>query len=257
MQNIESAPTAKRNVLAVFGGMVLHPRATFVYLREQGRLSWLWPLLLAAVMIVVWVGVDTTMSQSAVQQAQSEQLQNLSAEQRAQTESVIGLFTNPIFLISISAIFSIVGYGLVMLIQGGLFYLGNLVWGGQSKFHPMWRMTVWASALPLIVQNLVMSAGALLMGHSVKAGLAALAPSPAGVTIPPLGLAVTQTFLGGIHVYWLWTTVLLVIGVAATAQVSWRKSLVIVLVVWLLGLAVTLGFTAVGVGLAQGFGAGG
>ena len=40
-----AAPVSRRNPLALFMGVILKPRDTFIYLREHGGRSWLIPVV--------------------------------------------------------------------------------------------------------------------------------------------------------------------------------------------------------------------
>ncbi len=242
-----AVPQRKRNIFALFFGMIVSPRATLAYLRENGGLSWIWPALLAIVLLVVALVVAAPITRAAAEK-QLEAMKELYTEQ--QYQQVVAMATNPVFTLVVPAAMSAVGLILGWLIRGGLYYLMNLAFGGQGKFGAIFRMTVWVT-LPDLVRQIVNTVGIAATGRVLKAGLGGLVAAPEGVTIPPLDISLWQTFLGGIDIYWLWGMVLAVIGVAVTAKVSWRKGLVITLIYWVLAVLFALGSVWLGLFVAQ------
>lgn len=252
------AVSQKRSVLSLFGGMLIRPRATLAYLRDHGGATWLWPALLAVAVLIVSVIAIAPITRAVAEQqmrAVREQMgADLPPEQEAQFEQAVQLASNPLFIIVFPAISGVIGLALGWLLRGvGLFVL-SLPFGGQSKFGAMFRMGVWTTVLPDTLRTLVTTAGTVASGRLLKSGLAFLVPTPEGSLIPSGSAALWQAFLGGIDVYWLWGMVLTTIGVAVTAQFSWRKGLLVTLVYWLLTTGLTLAYVALSLNMAAQFG---
>ncbi len=95
----------KRNCLALFPGLILHPRSTFEYLREQGGLSWIWPLMLSAILIAVQLTVPLSLKNEQFLQERFSQM-HLSENDRAYAQQIMGLKTNWGMTIGIPVILS-------------------------------------------------------------------------------------------------------------------------------------------------------
>lgn len=239
----------KLSVLSLFLGMIIRPRSTLAYLRESGGLSWLWPAGLAlVVLILASVALAPIAREAAIQslEAMREQMGE------AQYQQAVTFAANPVFVTVFPAITTAITLMIGWLLRGGVLYLFSLLLGGQSKFGALFRMAVWTT-LPDIVRQIVTTIGTLVAGRTLQAGLGFLVEAPEGVTIPPMGAALWRAFLSGIDIYWLWGMILTVIGVAVTAQFSWRKGLLVTLGYWLLVTALTLGYLALSLSMASQF----
>ncbi len=254
MPTAAEMPAPRRNIFALFLGMLIGPRSTLTYLRDHGGASWLWPALLAIVILVANLVIIAPISQAAaLKQVETQLAAMKQAVPDAQKQQMLQMVTNPLFVIVIPAVTATLTLVIGWLIRGGLYYLANLGLGGQGKFGAMFRMTVWVT-LPDMVRQVVTTIGMAATGRMLKAGLGFLVPTPAGVTIPPMNIMLWQTFLSGLDLYWLWGLGLAVVGVAVTAQVSWRKGLVVAGAYWLLTVLLALGLVWASLTMAAQFG---
>jgi hypothetical protein len=245
--------SARPNLLALFWGVIVRPRATFAYLRDFGGASWLAPAVLAGVVLVASVAVVAPLTRQLAQaetEAMRERLgDTLSPEEQAQMDQITALAANPLFTVVMPAVTGVITLAVGWLFRGGLLYLFALLLGGKPRFAAMFRMTVW-SALPDVVRQLVTTLGTLASGRVLTAGLAFLVAAPEPGTIPSVGAALSRAFLSGLDIYWLWGLALLSIGVAVTAGFSLRKGLLAAAGQWLVGLLLTLGWLWLSLSLA-------
>jgi len=246
--------TRKRGVQALFWGMLVRPRATLTDLRDAGAggASWIWPALLAVVVLIVSTIAIAPITRAAAEeqlaQVQEQFGENIPPEGQAQIRQVTSFASNPLFTIAIPAVSGVFGLVIGWLIRSGVLYLAGLALGGHTQFSAMFRMGVW-TALPDVARQVVTTVGTLSAGRILASGLASLVTLPE-TGLPSIGSLMWQAFLRGVDVYWLWGLALTVIGVAVTAQLSWRKSLIIALGYWLLTVAFSLALVGIGAGFA-------
>jgi hypothetical protein len=252
------APARRRNSLALFWGMIVRPRDTLAYLRDHGGLSWLWPALLVVVLTILSVIAVAPITQAIAEeqmQAVREQVGgDMSAEEAAQFEQALQFTNNPVFIIVFPAISGVIALAVGWALRGVLLFLASLMLGGHAKFAAMFRMGVWTTALPDAVRTIVVMAGTVVSGRLMQSGLAFLVPNPEGSLIPSGSAALWQTFLAGIDIYWIWGMVLTVLGVAATAEFSWRKGLAVTVIYWLITVGVSLAWVGLSLSMAAQFG---
>lgn len=92
--------------------------------------------------------------------------------------------------------------------------------------------------IPVILGRAEISAEELQSGALLKSNLAFLAPEEAG--------AVLVAVLSSVDLFSVWCIALLAIGFGVTAKVSKKTATITVIAVWLFGVAVKLGFAALG-----------
>ena len=88
-----AVPAKRRNIFALFLGIIISPRATLTYLRENGGASWVWVALLAIVLLVVNFVVMAPITRAAAEK-QLESMKALYTEQ--QFQQVAAMATNPV-----------------------------------------------------------------------------------------------------------------------------------------------------------------
>lgn len=266
-----AAPVARRNPLALFIGVVIKPRDTFTYLREQGGWSWLVPIAL-----VVALTLASRLIAAPIERAQAEAA--LAALQDQLNNSPDGPEGGDGFMIQIGpggggAISIVPGndwlvsYGLplgsVLLnwVVCGLALFG-LAWlvGGRPKLGAMFQLSSWA-LLPTLARLMVMIA-VMLIAHriptvglqpildtTVTSGSDSAAPPPGAQTFtsgpggptssgPDFANLFGLNFLQTLDIYRLWEMVLLVIGVVVMARLDWLRALIPPVGYW--GLTVAL-----------------
>ena len=255
-----TTPVARRNPLALFIGVVIKPRDTFTYLREQGGWSWLAPIALVLALTLI-----SRLIAAPIERAQAEAA--LAAIQDQLSNSPEGPEGGDGFMIQSGpggggAISSVPGndwlvsYGLplgsVLLnwVVCGLALFG-LAWlvGGRPKLGAMFQLSSWA-LLPTLARLMVMI-GVMLIAHriptaglqpildtTVTSGSDSTAPPPGAQTFtvgpgggpmsagPNFASLFGLNFLQTLDIYRLWEMVLLVIGVVVMARLDWLRALI-------------------------------
>jgi hypothetical protein len=244
-------------------GVLAKPRATFATLRNGNGRAW----LLMAVLGMILVTLPTIASEPIkAQQAQQtseqiqEQLQNQPGFEagNVSVEQATSFATSPILTTVLPAIFAAIGRIFSWLLWSGALYLLASIVGGSSNFLQMLQVVIWAwlpYALRSILQAIYITATQTLIAHPGLSGFAgAPVPDPSNPfgTMPSTGTVVLQTFLGQIDLYLFWYLALLVLGITAVTKLSRRKSIGLVLIVWVVFMAVRLIATAVTVGVSSG-----
>lgn len=249
-----TSPPSPVSVLSLFWGTVVRPRRTLTYLRDHGGRTWLWPALLSIVVLVLSLILVAPIARAEAQEQlrafQEQFAGQLPPGQGAQMEQAAELVGNPTFTVVLPAITGSLGLVIGWLARAAVLYFASLLFGGQTDFPAMFRMGVWTT-LPDILRRAVTTLGTLVTGRTLTSGLAFLVPEP-DLTAAPSTI-VLRTFLQGIDLYLLWGLALLVVGVAVTARLSWRKSVALVAIYWALATAVRLIPVWVGAAAAAGF----
>ena len=259
----ESSSDRKR-VVRLLWGMIVRPRVTLEYLREQGPRTWWLPALLCVLLIVlpIVVAAPITSRQAreaflAAQEQMGERLsEDMSAEERAQMEQAMSVTASPLITVVFPAVSGVVARAVGWLAWAGALYLAGLALGGRSTFGQMFRTVVWAW-LPYAVRGLLQTIYILVSGELVaNPGLSGLLQDSRSVqemvVAPPSpGRMVLVALLSRIDLFLVWNLVLLVIGVRVVAQLPRRKATLLTVGVWLLLTALGLVPTLVGGLFAQ------
>ena len=239
----ETTARERRHITALFWGMIVRPRDTLAYIRDAGGTTWLWPTVVAGLLLVISLiliaPITRAQAEAQLEVVQQQIAEGLSPEERAQIEQVTNLTSGPLFTVVIPSVTGVIGLALGWLLRGGVLYLLSLALGGQAQFPPMFRMGIWTT-LPDIVRRLVNTAGTMLSGRTLTSGLAFLAPPPETGVFPSVSTALLGAFLGKLDIYLVWGLALIVVGVVVTARLSWRKGAIVTLIYWILALATTL-----------------
>jgi len=251
----EKAPISERRGLPrLLWGMVVRPRATLEYLREQGGRTWWVPVLLAVLLVIlpIVVAAPITARQTrevilATQEQREEQFgAGMSAEERAQMEEqIMARAASPLITVVFPAVAGVVGLIVGWLAWAGALHLAGTALGGRSTFGQMFRMVVWAW-LPYTLRGLLQTIYILISGQLIaNPGLSGFVRDsrPIGemvVAPPSAGQIVLTTLLSKVDLFLAWNLILLVIGMIATTRLPRRKAVLVTLGVWILLTAVGL-----------------
>lgn len=132
-----------------------------------------------------------------------------------------------------------------------LYWAGLKLAGGELKYKDSLSVSLY-SGMPVVVQMLLtvilllpqqsIAAERLVSRNFLASNLAFLAPEDAGPVLINL--------LASLDFFAFWSVVLAIIGFRIVGRVSTAAATVVVVVIWLLGLGVRLGFAALsGAGL--------
>jgi hypothetical protein len=249
------AAAADMSPIETLAGVVVRPLATFERMRDATRGHW-WMVLVLAFLALVLVSIATVpieaeAARSALQaQQENNDTSQLSESQQAQVEQVQNIFTSQAVLGGISVVTGCIGLVIGYLIRAGFVFLVGLALGGRATFRQVWRMSIWTT-LPDVLRTVVSAVVIFITGSQSAPGLSYILTGAEVKAQPYLA-----NFLQSIDIYVIWGLLLLWLGLTATSQLSRTKSAMVALSYWLLTLAFTLGFTALGQSLVGMMGAG-
>lgn len=251
--------------LGMVWGVLAKPRSTFATLRNGNGRAWILMAILGMILVtlpIIASGPITTQQTREQMQVQFENQPGFEGS-GVDVEQATSFATSPILTTVVPAVFAAAGRAIGWLIWSGALYLLASMVGGRSSFLQMLQVVIWAwlpYALRSILQAVYITATQTLIVHPGLSGFAgAPTPDPSNPfgSMPSTGTAVLQAFLGQIDIYLFWNLALLVLGITAVTKLSRRKSVGLVLIVWVLFMAVRLIGTAVSTSLASGFIGGG
>jgi hypothetical protein len=272
---VEAPPPKRRGPLVILAGVLLWPRATFAYLRDFGRWSWVWPVVIVAALALAARAVAMPIERAQAEEALAALQDQIKADgsggnvitfggpgggpQGGPVGQVVG---NPV----VDAVLPVAGVLWDWVFRGGL--LLGLAWlmGGRPGFGAMLRMSGW-TLVPNAVRLVAMLA-VMLIAHRVPTpGLTGLLNPTSVVAVnndtsggdtagtsdsdqpvftsdgkgsgPGFTGLLQSSLLGSLDIYTLWGLVLTAIGAAVTARLGWLKAGLSTLVYW--GLSLVLG----------------
>jgi Yip1-like protein len=273
---VDAPPPKRRGPLALLAGILFRPRATFAYLRDHGRWSWVWP-----VVVVAGLALAARAAAMPIERAQAEEaLAGIEEQNNADGSSgniityggpaggpigaPIGLGGgNPV----LAAVLPAAGVLWDWVARGGL--LLGLAWlmGGRPGFGAMLRMSGWT--LVPNAARLVVALAVMLIAHRVPTpGLTGLLNPGSTITVnadtasgdvvgqsdsgqpvfigpgggaggPAFTALLQGSLLSSLDIYTLWGLLLTGIGAAVTARLGWLKAALSTLIYW--GFALVLG----------------
>ena len=240
----------RRGILRLLWGIIVRPRATLSHLCEHEVRTWWVPALLAVLLFVLPILVSAPISMEQAREAllvTQEQLEErqgmeLSAEQRAQMESMA---TSPLLIVVFPSVLRAVGQIVSWLAWAGALYLAGIALGGRSTFSQMFRVVVW-TWIPYILRGALQTIYILLSAQLIaNPGLSGLVqdsrPIAEVVAAPPsLSQILIVALLSKVDIFLFWNLILLVIGVRVVTRLPWRKAILATLGVWILLMALSL-----------------
>jgi hypothetical protein len=234
-------PNEKKSLLKLLLGVLLRPRATFTYLRENQPRSWIVPALLIALCIMLPVFAGTSASQTITDPSMNMGMPGgavVMPEGRVIVEGggapMPEMPAQPLALTLLQTAGALVSLPLTWLLWGGALYLASVFLGRSSGFAPMFRLTVW-TWIPYAVRGLLQAVFIWTTGQAISnkgfAGYVLDSAVPQMITPGPGKLALAG-ILGRVDLFLVWNLILLVIGLMAFTKLPRRKALVAVLVIW-------------------------
>ena len=222
------------------------PAKTFKSIAEKPT-AWLAILILVVVTVGITVVVTSKIDGEVMMREQLEKSGQEMTEEQMESAIAIGSkmkWIGPAFVVVFAPLF--------MLVAGGLFLVAFKVQGSDMNFMRSLAVYTYASmpalvkgllTLPVALSRAEISAEAAQQGTLLMSNLAFLAPDDAG----PAVIAA----LGSADVFSVWIIVLLSMGYSIVGKVSKPAATVTVVLIWLFGVALKVGFAALG-GMAGG-----
>ncbi len=226
----------KRFNFAWIAEVFFHPVRAFRRIATQPTSSWLLPLVIISIAVLVNVLVVGRLKSQAALMGEityPPDFQYYTPEQQAQYMQAIQSTQGPVFVYVLPAITSLLGVWFGWLILGGVVHLVTTLFGGRGSTILSMNIVAWAS-LPLAIREIVQIIYMLVSKKMISSsGLAGFSPVGAtGVTLF-LGL-----LLGLIDIYLIWQIILIIAGVRTSTKLNPAKStfsvLISVLVILLL-----------------------
>jgi hypothetical protein len=213
-------PSSDLGFFARWINIYFSPKKTFEAVRQKSR--WVGPFLL---MMVLATGFSFLTHQArvndSVQQFKtSERMANLSAEQQ---EQAIKQMSNPLW-----NFFTPIGIAIYYLIGAGiLFFLGNILMGGESRFGLVFGLFAYTSLVgvpEMLVKGFLAWAKGTL---NTPLSLAALFPADQSETF-------AYRLINGFDIFSIWFIAVLVIGLATVYNFKTGKVAAWIIPLWIL-----------------------
>lgn len=237
-----STPTEKKNIFALLLGVLVRPKATFSYLKDNHKRAWWLPAILIIVLTLapMYAATRTAVQPSPIMMEDGLKRMETMPSGRVSAVSIGGYMAEPpadvmpagpgIF----SLIGAVLGLPISWLLWGGALYLASVFLGRSSSFGQMFRLAVW-TWLPYGIRGLVQTVYIFSTGSVIaNAGLSGFANQnlPAMITPGPGQLALVS-ILGQVDIYLIWYLLLSSLGLMIFTNLKRSKAFTAVLVIWL------------------------
>ncbi len=221
-------PTTSRPIQWV-PELFFHPRAFFRNLSTQSRATWLTPLLLVSLFVLVNVLVaGYTKHQSALsgEITYPPDFQYYTPEQQAQYMQAIQSTQGPVFTYVLPAISALIGVWFGWLILGGVLHLVTTLMGGRGNTALSMSIVAWSSlpfALRALIQLIYILSTHQLITNPGLSGFSS--------TVDTAGIKVfIFLILRSIDIYIIWQFLLMTLGVRQSTSLNINKSILSVLI---------------------------
>jgi hypothetical protein len=188
---LDAPPPKRRGPLAILAGVLLWPRATFAYLRDFGRWSWVWPVVLVAGLAlaarVVAMPIERAQAEAVLAAIEDQQKSDGSggnviiigrSSGSAGAADSLGAAGNSL----VDAVLPVAGVVWDWVFRGGLMFGLSWVMGGRPRFDAMLRMSGWT--LVPNAARLVVALAVMLIAHRVPTpGLTGLLDRESVITV--------------------------------------------------------------------------
>ncbi len=235
-----AAKPARKNVIALMVGVLIRPKATFAYLKDNHKRVWWLPAILIVLLTLapLFVGSrqssldagpvmgEAMLSSSKGVIVESKAMPGMEAPLTTSTSSATGI---------LSLVMTVLGTPVAWLVWGGSLYLASVFLGRSSSFGQMFRLAVW-TWLPYGIRGLVQTVYILVTGNAIaNAGLSGFVvdKSVQSVISPGPGQLALASILGRVDIYMLWHLLLVSVGLMAFTNLTRKKARTAVLAIWL------------------------
>lgn len=222
MTDIPYVEQNKRFNFSWVSEVFLRPATAFRRINSQTTSTWLTPLVILSVVVLINVLVGGKLKSQAAMMGEityPPDFQYYSPEQQAQYMQAIQSTQGPVFTYVLPAISSLLGVWFGWLILGGIVHLVTTLLGGRGSTILSMNIVAWAS-LPLavreVIQIIYMLATKKLI---VNPGLSGFSPANASGLVLFLVL-----LLGIIDIYLIWQIILVILGVRIATKLSTTKA---------------------------------
>jgi hypothetical protein len=231
-----AAPVKKLNFSRILQ-VLFQPKRTFTEIADEARPSWLTPMLtlsLSALVSVIARGYLTARAAMMGEiplppdwQYWTPEMQNNYMQAQQSTQG-------PVFVYIIPLVSALAALWLGWLIFSGLLHLGSTLLGGRGSMLGALNLVGWAY-LPFALRDLLRVIYMLLAGHAiVSPGLSGFASDAAFLS----------QILARTDLFFIWSAILLAVGLGISDGLSRGKSITAVVLILLLVLLTQAGLGA-------------
>lgn len=230
----ETKPEEKVNSFQRIVGVLFSPTETFNSIARKP--DWVVPLVLMCILSLAagWmIASKVDFNELARQATDNPSFAKMPPEQQERMQGFTASTMR--FATYVNPIFSIIG----LLVTAGVMLIGVRAMGGEGTFLQSFSVATYAW-YPRLIKG-VLSAIVLLSRKSISFFmLADPVRSNPGFLVDPKLHPVAFAFLTSIDIFSLWTVALFVIGYSAISRLSRGKTAAIVIILWLIGVGLTL-----------------
>ena len=221
--------------------VIFRPKRAFQLITTSTISTWLSPLVIISILVVINVLVAGRLKYQAAMMGQityPPNYQYYTPEQQAQYTQTIQSTQGPVFVYVLPALAALIGVWFGWLILGGVLHLVTTLLGGRGSTAISMNIVAWGS-LPMAVHAAVQISFMLITKNLISsAGLSGF--SPTGDS----GLAVfVGQLLRLIDLYVVWQIILIILGVRLSTALSSVKSSVVVILTVVIILLLQAGFS--------------
>lgn len=215
-------------------GIFTSPRQTFQDINIKP--TWALPLILyiITIVIVTIVNIDITkLDQARILEAKDmpqEQLEKIQAMTGSPVMAYIQLIGTVISIVGFTILFAVILLGICKILKG------------NASFKKIFSIITWSSLIAIIGAYVKMIIIAVKgTAHLVTTGLSLFLPMPEVGQKPSF----LFTILSQIDPFTIWQLGVLIIGLSIVNNFTAKKSFIIVLSLWVIGIIISLGMVAV------------
>jgi len=238
MDNSIDEPIKNKKNALLFGWILpalFTSRQTFKKITAEEKPTWLTPMLVLSVLIIIWVMVAAPIRRNVIQMGMNTpaDFQNYSADQQTQFMNAQANRVSPLFLYIFPVLTKLAGLWISWFILSSLLHLSLTLAGSRAKNLRFYNLAAW-TYLPIGVRYLVQIV-AMLITKTVIAS-----PGLSGfISASAKGFgAFAGSLLALIDIFFIWQIVLLLVGVTPLAGLTrskaWSATLVSLLILVLL-----------------------
>jgi hypothetical protein len=235
IENTTSIAPASRSV--DFGrafNFLLHPRNEMIKLVGNEKASWLTPMLILSIALLLRVLVSGYLQVRAAAMGEISlppDWQFWTPEMQNNYMQAIQTTQGPAFVYVIPIVSGLIKLWLGWVLLAGLFHLLSTLLGGRGAMRAALNVVAWAS-LPFAVRDLLRVVFMLVVGHPISSpGLSGFGGSS----------VFAAQLLANLDLFFIWHAVLMVIGTSLVDSLSVRKAALAVSVVLIISLLTQAG----------------
>jgi hypothetical protein len=226
----ESNPSSRYFDLAQIPSFLIHPRQALDRFASEENPAWLIPMLVLSIFFLIRIivgGYLQARASSLGQAALPADWQWWTPDMQNNYLQAIQATQGPVFAYIIPAVTGLAKLWLGWFILGGLLHLASTLLGGRGSMKSILTLTAWA-CLPFALRDLVRIVFMLISKNTIAS------PGLSGFS----NVLFLSKVLASIDLFFLWFTILLIIGLRITDNLPVGKAIVGVAIVLLLVLLV-------------------